>query len=73
MATEKPRFSVSFSDESFERIQNYKKENNISTQSKAVAKLVELALNDMEETGILRKASPYSKEALNIEIGRAHV
>ena len=48
MATEKPRFSVSFSDESFERIQNYKKENNISTQSKAVAKLVELALNDME-------------------------
>lgn len=66
MATEKPRFSVSFSDESFERIQNYKKENNISTQSKAVAKLVELALNDMEETGILRKASPYSKEAANI-------
>lgn len=66
MATEKPRFSVSFSDESFERIQNYKKENSISTQSKAVAQLVELALNDMEKTGIIKNGAPYSPEAMDI-------
>lgn len=49
MATEKPRFSVTFSDDSFMKIQKFKEENNISTQSKAVAKLVELAINELEE------------------------
>lgn len=48
MATEKPRFSVTFSDDSFMKIQKFKEENNISTQSKAVAKLVELAINELE-------------------------
>lgn len=48
MATEKPRFSVTFSDDSFVKIQKFKEDNNISTQSKAVAKLVELAINELE-------------------------
>lgn len=48
MATDKPRFSVTFTDDSYEKIRKYQKENNISTQSKAVAKLVELAINDIE-------------------------
>ena len=48
MATEKPRFSVTFTDESFEKIQKYQKQNNITTQSKAVARLVEIAINDIE-------------------------
>lgn len=47
MATDKPRFSVTFTDEAFSKIQQYQKENNISTQSKAVARLVEIGLEDM--------------------------
>lgn len=43
MATDKPRFSVTFTNDSFDKIQKYKQDNNISTQSKAVARLVELA------------------------------
>lgn len=60
MATEKPRFSVTFSDDSFEKIQKFKEENNISTQSKAVAKLVELAINEL---GIDAKNPPSAAEA----------
>lgn len=63
MATEKPRFSVTFTDESFNKIQKYQKENNISTQSKAVARLVEIAINDIEATLGTKKAPLYSSEA----------
>lgn len=48
MATEKPRFSVTFTDESYKKIHEYQKANKISTQSKAVARLVEIALNKLE-------------------------
>lgn len=48
MATDKPRFSVTFSDEMFSNIQKFKEENSISTQSGAVAKLVELAIGKLE-------------------------
>ena len=48
MATDKPRFSVTFAEDSYEKIRKYQRANNISTQSKAVARLVELALNEME-------------------------
>ena len=40
MATDKPRFSVTFTDDSFKKIQRYKKENNIRTKSNVVALLV---------------------------------
>ena len=48
MATNKPRFSVSFSDESFQKIENYREKSSLNTRSKAVAQLVELALNEIE-------------------------
>ncbi len=69
MATDKPRFSVSFSEESFERIKNYKKKNKISTQSKAVAKLVELALDDMEKVGVINNPSSEADERESQLIG----
>lgn len=62
MATNKPRFSVTFTDESFNKIQKYQKENNISTQSKAVARLVELAISEIE-LGCNEKNSPSAAEA----------
>lgn len=55
MATGKPRFSVTFEEDSFAKIQKYQKDNNISTQSKAVARLVELAINEIESGSDAKK------------------
>ncbi len=62
MATDKPRFSVTFTDDSFSKIQKYQKENNISTQSKAVARLVELAISEIESEDS-KKNPPSTAEA----------
>lgn len=62
MATDKPRFSVTFTNDSFSKIQKYQKENNISTQSKAVARLVELAINEIESESSSKKI-PSTTEA----------
>ena len=61
MATVKPRFSVTFTDDSFSKIQKYQKDNNISTQSKAVARLVELAISEIESENST-KESPITVE-----------
>lgn len=55
MATIKPRFSVTFSDDSFEKIKKYQKKHNISTQSKAVASLVEIAISEIESDNSVKK------------------
>lgn len=48
MATDKPRFSVTFTEDSFAKIQEYQRTQKISTQSKAVARLVELAIQEIK-------------------------
>ena len=63
MATIKPRFSVTFSDDSFEKIKEYQKKHNISTQSKAVARLVEIAINVIESDNSVKKL-PDTAEAV---------
>ena len=62
MATDKPRFSVTFTDDSFNKIQKFQKQNNISTQSKAVARLVELAISEIESEKD-KQNSPSTTEA----------
>lgn len=67
MATEKPRFSVSFSEDSFEKIKKYQEEHNITTQSKAVSQLVELAINKIEgldniENNVIREEELPTRE-----------
>lgn len=66
MSTDKPRFSVTFTDDSFSKIKKYKKENGISTQSKAVAHLVGIALDNLEKSGTIKTAPPYTEEALKL-------
>ncbi len=66
MATEKPRFSVSFKEETFEKIQEYKEEHNISTRSKTVAQLVELVLDRGEGSRETEKSPSLSSEAMRI-------
>lgn len=58
MATNKPRFSVTFSDDTFEKIKKYQDKNKISTQSKAVANLVEMAVFEIEKSPDTTEATP---------------
>lgn len=62
MATDKPRYSVTMEVETLEGVNRFRAENNIATQSKAIIKLVELALNDMQESGIISNLPSYSDE-----------
>lgn len=69
MATDKPRFTITIDEETLERVSDYKKRRNISTQSKAIASLVQMALTDLEAEGVLPKrkiASSLSDEAIEV-------
>lgn len=57
MSTDKPRFSVTFTDDAYKKIKKYQIENRISTQSKAVAALVEIAINEIESKPIKKADS----------------
>ena len=62
MATDKPRLSISMSEERFAQVLEFKKERGIATQSKAILQLMEMGLRDMEKE-ILSKKSPSTDEA----------
>ncbi len=66
MATNKPRFSVTFSEDTFQKIQVYQSRDKISTQSKAVSRLVEMALDNIERKKSERNALNISEEALKL-------
>lgn len=72
MATDKPRFSVTFAEDSFAKIQKYQRDNNISTQSKAVARLVELAISEIESESDTKK-SPNTAEAAPGDVLRSNL
>lgn len=44
MATEKPRFTITLDDETYQKVLDFKGENSISTQSKTIQQLVKLGL-----------------------------
>lgn len=46
MATEKPRFTITLDEELYKDVLDYKETNAISTQSKAIQRLVRLAVED---------------------------
>lgn len=62
MATKKPRFSVTFTEEVNAKIRAYQERERISTTSKAVARLVDLALDTLE----IKTASLKSDEAAQL-------
>lgn len=47
MATDKPRFTITLDPSTLDRVLEYKDENGISTQSKAIQKLIEIGIADM--------------------------
>lgn len=71
MATNKPRFSVTFTEDAFVRIQKYQKENSISTQSKAVAQLVSLAISEIDaESKIENPPSDQLADGVDVSLER---
>jgi phage repressor protein C with HTH and peptisase S24 domain len=49
MATDKPRFTITLPDALYDEVTRYKDEKNISTQSKAIQKLVAAAIQALAE------------------------
>lgn len=47
MGTEKPRFSITVSEEMYERINEYHHENRFSTQTKAISSLIQIGLDSL--------------------------
>lgn len=66
MPTEKPRFSVTMEAETLEKVTRFRDDNGIGTQSKAIIRLVELALADLERSGAVRAGPSLSDEAMRV-------
>lgn len=52
MATDKPRFSVSMSEDMLQRVEQYRKEHQIATKSKAVMQLAEIGLESIKKEAL---------------------
>ena len=55
MATDKPRFTITLSDELYDDVTRYKDSRNISTQSKAIQNLVAAAIKALAEETVADK------------------
>ena len=49
MATDKPRFSITLDPEMLNDVLKYKESNRLSTQSKAIQRLVEIGIRDAQQ------------------------
>ena len=58
MATDKPRFTITLDNNMLEQVLEYKSQNRISTQSKAIQKLIELGMAGLSPTPSLSSLSP---------------
>lgn len=47
MATDKPRFTITLNDSLLSQVLDYKTKNGISTQSKAIQRLIELGMDGL--------------------------
>ena len=51
MATDKPRFSITVSDEVYEQINEYQHKHRLSTQTKAVLAFIERGIEEIKRDG----------------------
>ena len=49
MGTDRPRFSVTMTEEMYDKINQYQHENRFSTQTKAISQLLEIGLKSIQE------------------------
>lgn len=47
MATDKPRFSITLDTATMENVMDYKDKNKLSTQSKAIQRLIEIGIREV--------------------------
>lgn len=47
MATDKPRFSITLDTDMMENVMDYKEKNKLSTQSKAIQRLIEIGIREV--------------------------
>lgn len=52
MATEKPRFTITLDEDLYKEVLDYKETNAISTQSKAIQRLVRIAVADADKQAL---------------------
>lgn len=71
MATDKPRFTITLPDDVFDQVAQYKTENKISTQSKAIQKLIGIGLESIKEPEQTQRApSLDGLDAEDVEVAR---
>ena len=58
MPTDKPRVTITMSEETLEKVDDFRYKNRIKTQSKAIVQLMIAGLEDMERQGIIKKVTP---------------
>ncbi len=66
MATDIPRFSISMDEQTFGKVLTYKAEQGIATQSKAIIKIMEMGLKELEKGSINKQSPLYSSEACKL-------
>lgn len=74
MATEKPRFTITLSEDLFEKVNEYQHSMRFSTQTKAIVDLIEHGLEALglipciseSFTAQIKNASPDSDEAMDL-------
>lgn len=66
LATDKPRFSITVDEDTLDRVDAYRGENGISTQSKAIVQLVKKGLEELGLYDDDKKAPLWSSEAMQL-------
>lgn len=71
MATDKPRFTITLPDDVFDQVAQYKVENKISTQSKAIQRLIGIGLESVKAPEPVQQApSVGGLEAEDVQVAR---
>lgn len=65
MATDKPRFTITLDDDTYAEVMAYKEKNKLSTQSKAVQRLVALGLDSL--SGEVREEEPIVQKIKSLD------
>ena len=70
MATDKPRFTITLPDDVYESVMQYKEAHKISTQSKAIQKLIAIGLETVAGR-LEEKRAPEPEDAALVSTFRA--
>lgn len=65
MATDKPRFTITLDPEMLSSVLEYKEANRLSTQSKAIQRLIEIGVRDTQEQQAEAILSPDERALVN--------